>query len=95
MSPNLQETADLLTFAEEILNGKLHILCSNGVVLETLTNSSDLRRVSGFFKELEFQCFKISKVRASVCVTIYTIMYKITNVRIYIKNYCKSLLVYY
>ena len=27
MSPNPQETAD--TFTEEILNGKLHFLCSN------------------------------------------------------------------
>ena len=24
----MQETADLITFAEEILNGKLHFLCS-------------------------------------------------------------------
>ena len=28
MWPNLQETADLVTFTEEILNGKLHFLCS-------------------------------------------------------------------
>ena len=28
MSPNPQETADLVTFTEEILNGKLHFLCS-------------------------------------------------------------------
>ena len=28
MWPNLQETADLLTFTEEILNRKLHFLCS-------------------------------------------------------------------
>ena len=34
MWPNLQETADLVTFTEEILNGKLHILCS-----ETITYS--------------------------------------------------------
>ena len=25
-----QETADLVTFTEEILNGKLHFLCSDG-----------------------------------------------------------------
>ena len=25
---DLQETADLITFTEEILNGKLHFLCS-------------------------------------------------------------------
>ena len=28
MRPNPQETADLVTFTEEILNGKLHFLCS-------------------------------------------------------------------
>ena len=28
MSPNPQEPADLATFTEEILNGKLHFLCS-------------------------------------------------------------------
>ena len=31
MSPNPQETADLVTFTEGILNGKLHLLCSVGV----------------------------------------------------------------
>ena len=28
MSPNPQETADLVTFSEEILNGKFHFLWS-------------------------------------------------------------------
>ena len=28
VSPDSQETADLVTFTEEILNGKLHFLCS-------------------------------------------------------------------
>ena len=28
MWPNPQETADLVTFTEEILNGKLHFSCS-------------------------------------------------------------------
>ena len=28
MWPNPQETADLVTFTEEIINGKLHFLCS-------------------------------------------------------------------
>ena len=28
MWPNRQETADLVTFTEEILNGKLHFLCN-------------------------------------------------------------------
>ena len=29
MGPNQQETADLVTFTEEILNVKLHFLCSD------------------------------------------------------------------
>ena len=28
MKPNPQETADMVTFTEEILSGKLHFLCS-------------------------------------------------------------------
>ena len=28
MRPNPQSLADLITFAEEILNGKIHFLCS-------------------------------------------------------------------
>ena len=28
MQPNLEKTADLVTFTEEIFNGKLHFLCS-------------------------------------------------------------------
>ena len=31
MGPNPQETADLVTFTEEILNGKLHFLCSDHI----------------------------------------------------------------
>ena len=31
MWPNPQETADLVTFTEEILNGKLHFLCSDNI----------------------------------------------------------------
>ena len=30
MWPNLQETADLVTFTEEITNGELHFLCIEG-----------------------------------------------------------------
>ena len=32
MWPNLQETADMVTFSEEILNKKLHSLCSESYV---------------------------------------------------------------
>ena len=33
MRPNPQETTDLVTFTEEILNGKLHFLCSVAFVI--------------------------------------------------------------
>ena len=33
MLPNSQETADLVTFTEETLNGKLHFLCSKEYLL--------------------------------------------------------------
>ena len=36
MGPNPQLPADLVTFNEEILNGKLHFLCS--VYLENITH---------------------------------------------------------
>ena len=48
-------------WSQEILNGKLHIVCNDGVVIEILTNSSDLRRVSGFFKEV----FKFWNLKSS------------------------------
>ena len=39
MRPNPQVPADLVTFTEEILNGKLHFLCS--IYKITLTHSSE------------------------------------------------------
>ena len=36
MRPNLPETADLVSFTEEILNGKLYFLCSGYVILGLL-----------------------------------------------------------
>ena len=36
MWPNLQETADLVTFTEEILNGKLHFLCRENTFAQLL-----------------------------------------------------------
>ena len=43
MWPNPQETADLVTFTEEILNGKLHFLCSvNDKKVQHILVASDL-----------------------------------------------------
>ena len=44
MSPNPQETADLVIFSEEILNGKLHFLCS---VVEANLDSLNLFHATG------------------------------------------------
>ena len=38
MWPNPQEAADLVTFTEEILNGKLHFLCSEHPLLRRMNN---------------------------------------------------------
>ena len=46
MWPNPQETADLVTFTEEIFNGKLHFLCS--VSLAFWFGTLDLNIVSSF-----------------------------------------------
>ena len=43
MWPNPQETADLVKFTEEILNGKLHFLC--GDISDTSRERSDLCNV--------------------------------------------------
>ena len=37
---NLQETEDLVTFTEEILNGKLHFLCSESNILNAHDNTT-------------------------------------------------------
>ena len=37
MWPNPQETGDLVTFTEEIVNGKLHFLCSDSYFHEKST----------------------------------------------------------
>ena len=39
MWPNPEETADLVTFTEEILNGKLHFLCSVMIKNESLKSN--------------------------------------------------------
>ena len=42
MSPNAQFPADLVTFTEEILNGKLHFLCSECCMDKCLLPSKTL-----------------------------------------------------
>ena len=53
MWPNQQESADLVTFTEEILNGQLHFLCS---VLHVMTKSKIWRiLLFSFFLQRRFQ----------------------------------------
>ena len=40
MWPNPQETADLVTFTEEILNRKLHFLCSECLAVKVIIESA-------------------------------------------------------
>ena len=50
MRSNPQETVDLVTFTEEIFNGKLHFLCIAGLLLnllETLENQRKMRQIGG------------------------------------------------
>ena len=54
MWPNLQETADLVTFTEKILNGKLHFLCRDNLSLsQTIRTSEQILVISKFSNELQ------------------------------------------
>ena len=46
MWPNPQQTADLVTFTEAVLNGKLNFLCSVGCILSAT-------KLWGFFKTVK------------------------------------------
>ena len=54
MWPNSQKTADLVTFTEEILNGKLHFLCSVNSSLQGSSNFLHLLRVLQAFLQESF-----------------------------------------
>ena len=56
MGPNPQLPADLVTFTEEILNGKLHFLCSVIAKLaayELSVNKSSLKLIQNFLSKKE------------------------------------------
>ena len=60
MCPNLQETADLVTFTEEILNEKLHFLCNVQDIQDMCQNQDNLGEFLVIFKFqdiLRFQNF--------------------------------------
>ena len=55
MRPNPQETTDLVTFTEEILNGKLHFLCSGATEMPIKTMNLNLDHHHQPTKEENFQ----------------------------------------
>ena len=57
MWPNLPETADFVTFTEEICNGKLHFLCS---VLKDPTHPSKRYMIPGIF--IDFENFSLANL---------------------------------
>ena len=62
MSPNPQETANLTTFTEEILNGKLHFLCSEtNVHLKTILRKNIFKHPGHFIIYLRISRTKQEK----------------------------------
>ena len=62
MRPNLQKTADLVTFTEEILNGKLHFLCSGALSI----NYSEKH-----FTYCKYSCFFIRSILLTVNARVF------------------------
>ena len=59
MRPNLQFPADLVTFTEEILNGKLYLLCSYWENIEWLVISFRiLKNTLKRFDKVQMKAFK-------------------------------------
>ena len=57
MWPNLKETADLVTFTEEILNGKLHFLSSETSNIQNIYNMiyiMFLNKLENFVKKCKY-----------------------------------------
>ena len=57
MRPNPKFFADLITFTEEILNGKLHFLCSGK------TSGKELRRKMGQQKNIQTLIAKVLNLK--------------------------------
>ena len=71
MWPNLQETADLVTFTEEILNAKLHFLCNANTTLKFKTQEILKKYMQSFGLVLRVQYarkdFKTISVKLRLC----------------------------
>ena len=70
MWPNPQETADLVIFTEEILNGKLHFLCND------LCNSATQPIISPkFYRTNSSEMFKVKTAEKSFDKLIYVTLH--------------------
>ena len=71
MWPNLQKTADLVTFTEEILNAKLHFLCNANTTLKFETQEILKKYMQNFSLVLRVQYarkdFKTISVKLKLC----------------------------
>ena len=98
MWPNPQETADLVTFTEEILNGKLSFLCSEEV---RILHGDNFGGQLTFYEVLFVNCWyglyklKYLKIRFSIyvymCIYIYIYIYIYKYIYIYIYLYIEKL----
>ena len=81
MWPNPQETADLVTFAEEIFNGKLHFLCSVRSVFRS-------GRSQMFFKICALKSFAMF-TRKLLCWSLQLYIFFIRDSGCFLVNFSK------
>ena len=71
MRPNPQKTADLLTFTEEILNGKFHVLCNvSSTIFLLKLEPVKLKGWLGPFRKLEMSI-----------MLVFLVYYQIRNLK--------------
>ena len=61
MRLNPQKTADLVTFTEEILNGKLHFLCNDYSKISSLLAEDSLLEIHLLFHQFSISSFQFQK----------------------------------
>ena len=74
MWPNPQQTPDLVTFTEEILNGKLHFLCSvcytdrNIIVEELKLQAVRINKISQHFRKMSISLWLNWQAYSETCI---------------------------
>ena len=81
MWPNPQETADLVTFTEEILNGKVHFLWKQ--ILEMISQKWSFFKYQETFTKLSLFIFSSS-------IIYYICTFYLPNTQIHQENDCKA-----